>query len=339
MRWAAAISTEPVARTFAERALSDGGTALDATIAGFFAAAAERPSVLLSPLQILVAGPGVGARAFDGRVRQPGSGAPRPRGFLRGKPIPKAAHAGVPASLLALAVAHAHDNNLSFSRLSQPAVDIARHRGSDERASALARVSTHGAAALRDNFFARPLIAAAGRVAGGLLTQEDLALVRPGSESPREIVSEESSRRVLVAPWEGLLGTTGRYSEIIAAGDHRGVLAVLAYTPDDEGVEVPELGLALTRDAVPVLRGIPRTSPGTPSPSPKPLGIILEGALPLIALGAKSKETPNDGSWLSTMEIAAILPMLEELKEKASASLAIGVVSAKGQKEMASFSA
>ena len=56
----------------AQHILAEAGTAADALIAGFFAAAGARPGVLFSPVQTLIAGPGVGARAFDGRARQPG---------------------------------------------------------------------------------------------------------------------------------------------------------------------------------------------------------------------------------------------------------------------------
>ena len=40
--------------------------------------------------------------------------------------------------------------------------------------------------------------------------------------------------------------------------DARGVLGVLGYAPDDDGLAVPELGITLARDAVVVRRGVPR---------------------------------------------------------------------------------
>lgn len=337
MKRAAAIATEASARVPAEDALSEGGTALDAVIAGFLAAAGERPGVLFSPVQILVAGPGVGTRAFDGRTRQPGLNAPRPRGFVRGTTIPAAAYAGVPASIGALAVAHAHDHALGFGRLCKPAIEIARHRGASERANALTRVGMLGAAALRDSAIARPLVIAAGRVQGGLLTEQDLAAVRPGTEAPREVGSRELSRRTLIAPWEAWLGETGRLSEIVVAGDRRGVLAVLAYAPDDDGLRVPELGLTLPRDAVPVMRGIPRTSPGTPCAAPKPLGIILEDTSPLVALGAEAAHTPNDGHWLEIAGQESAQTMLTTLKEATSALSAVGIVASRSRPEMSAF--
>lgn len=343
MRGVAAISTEFAAAAPASHALAEGGTALDAVLAGFLAAAAERPDVLLAPLQILVAGPGVGARAFDGRVRQAGAGAPRPRGFVRGAAIPDAAYVGVPASLAAIAVAHAHDGALSLTELCRPAIAMARRRGADARASFLSRFARLGAAALRDSVVARALVAAAGRVPGGLLTEEDLNAVRPGTEAPREIVTE-GARRILVPPWQGLLGAPGRRSEIIVAGDRRKVLAILCYTPDEGGVRVPELGLTLSRDAVPVMRGIPRTSPGTPCPVPKPLAILLEEVTALAAIGARASVTPPDSAWIAVAEQDAAAGMLDELvratthPDVETPPTAVSVIAGRGWTEMTAFS-
>jgi len=342
MKGVAAISTELAAAAPAMDALVEGGTALDAVLAGFLGAAAERPDVLFAPLQILVAGPGVGARAFDGRVRQPGAGAPRPRGFVRGSAIPDTAYAGVPASLAAIAVAHAHDGSLSIAKLCAPAISAARRRGADARASMLARFARLGASALTDSVVARALVAAAGRVVGGLLTEEDLAAVRPATEAPREILAD-GSRRIIVPSWQSLLGAPGRRCEIIAAGDRRKVLAVLCYTPDEGGVRVPELGVSLTRDAVPVMRGIPRTSPGTPCPAPKPLAILLEEVAALVAIGARADVTPADDAWAAIAAQDAVGGMLEELVRATSRaeaevpSTAVSVVAGRGRNEMTAF--
>ena len=63
--------------------------AVDLVIGGVFAAAALEPSVLLGPVQVLLGGVGSGLRAIDGRTRQPGLGAPRPRGFFRPTRCPR----------------------------------------------------------------------------------------------------------------------------------------------------------------------------------------------------------------------------------------------------------
>src|SRR5580693_5893890 len=73
------------------------GNAVDAVVAGVFAAAGAGASVLLGPVQIVFGGAGLGLRAVDGRVRQPGKGAPRPRGFTPEQTVAPAARVGVPA--------------------------------------------------------------------------------------------------------------------------------------------------------------------------------------------------------------------------------------------------
>ena len=151
----------------------------DALIAGFLAAAGSRPGVLLSPVQILIAGPGVGVRAFDGRARQPGAGVRRPRGFVRGQEVPAAAHAAVPASISALALLHAHHGELSFARLADDGAAIARSMGSSER-----EAPDHAGRPVRPLSAPRAgplraILAVAGRVEGGLLSEADFGDVRP----------------------------------------------------------------------------------------------------------------------------------------------------------------
>ena len=87
-RRAAAGSESHVAQ--AARDALARGNAVDAVVAGVLMAAAESPGVLLGPVQLLAGGAGAGLIAIDGRVRQPGMGAPRPRGFLATEPIPEA---------------------------------------------------------------------------------------------------------------------------------------------------------------------------------------------------------------------------------------------------------
>ena len=83
----ASVASAPEVEAAAEELLGKGN-AVDAVVAGVFAAAAISPGVLLGPVQILVGGAGAGLLAIDGRVRQPGIGAPRPRGFTTGDDIP-----------------------------------------------------------------------------------------------------------------------------------------------------------------------------------------------------------------------------------------------------------
>jgi hypothetical protein len=281
----AAIASEPVAGDAAHQILGEAGTAADALIAGFLAAAAARSSVLFSPVQALLAGPGVGARAFDGRARQPGLGLPRPRGAIPGQLIPDSARVAVPASLGLLALLHAHDGKIEFQRLAAPAVEIAAEIGAEERGALLARIGRKGASALREPITARPLLAVAGRSEGGLLSERDLGEVRPGSRVPREI--DMGDRRALLVPWPAP-DASHRTVEVIAAADAHGVLAVLAYSPDDEGIAVPELGLTLSGDASVVKRGIPRVAPGEPIPCPASIALASSDQRLFMALGVRA---------------------------------------------------
>ena len=271
-----AVASEPAAERAASAILEEEGTAGEALIAGFLAAAAVRPSVLWSPVQSLMAGPGTFARAFDGRARQPGLGLPRPRGVVETASVPAAAHVAAPASLGALAVLHAYDATVSFQRLAGPALELAKGEGATERRALLAKVARLGPAALRAPAVLRALLAVAGRTEGGLLSDKDMDQVRPESASAREVqLSGDCS--AWVTPWPAP-AAPHRPVEVIVAADGRGVLGALGYAPDDDGLAVPELGIVLTRDAVVVRRGIPRLAPGEILPAPAPFAIAIAGA-------------------------------------------------------------
>jgi gamma-glutamyltranspeptidase/glutathione hydrolase len=304
----AAVASEPVAAQVAHQILSEAGTVADALIAGFLAAAAARPSVLLSPVQALLAGPGVGSRAFDGRARQPGLGLPRPRGVASGQRVPDAARVAVPASLGLLALLHAHDGKTSFQRLTEPAVEYAAEIGAESRSALLDRIGRRGPSALREAITARPLLALAGRAEGGLLSERDLSEVRPQSRVPREI--ETGDRRALLVPWPAP-DAQHRLVEVIAAADARGVLAALAYSPDDEGVEVSELGLTLSRDAAVVQRGVVRVQPGEPIPCPAPIVLALFDMRVTMALGIRASQAVSAADllegWSKTSAAAKLL--------------------------------
>ena len=94
MRWAAGGSEAHVAQ--AARDAMARGNAVDAVVTAVLLAAAESPGVFLGPVQLLIGGAGAGLQAFDGRVRQPGLGIPRPRGVQAGEAVPAPARIGVP---------------------------------------------------------------------------------------------------------------------------------------------------------------------------------------------------------------------------------------------------
>jgi gamma-glutamyltranspeptidase/glutathione hydrolase len=206
---------------------------------------------------------------------------------VREQEIPDAARVAVPGSIAACALAHAGDGRLSLSRLVRHGVEIARDAGAKGRATALERIARSGAAGLRA--LARPLVAVAGRSEGGVLSEDDLAGVRPASARPLEIGSGKSRRTIWIVPWPAPAGEQRRH-QIIVAADVRGVVCVLSWAADEHGVAIPDLELTAPRDAVAVRRGVPRVRPGEPLPCPAPIAIAGDRGVAVIALGVPRSE-------------------------------------------------
>ena len=171
----AAVASSPEVEAAAEELLRKGN-AVDAVVAGVFAACALAPGVLLGPVQILIGGGGVGLRALDGRVRQPGIGAPRPRGFREGEDVPDAARVGVPWLPATLSVAVATAGTATFAQVMAPALALAK---GSPRLEVLAKISSRGPRAVEERPLGAELLALAGRPSGGLLTSDDLSSQRP----------------------------------------------------------------------------------------------------------------------------------------------------------------
>jgi len=259
--------------------------AIDLVIAGVVAAAAYSPSVLLGPVQILLGGIGSGLRAIDGRARQPGLGAQRPRGFLPSDEVPEAARVAVPALPAALAVTHALGGDLSFGRVVGPAVAIAK-KESEERRAVLERLGRRGASVLTDTEVVEELVAAAGRMRGGLITAEDLAEIRPVAEDCR--VERRGTRSLARAPWSSSEGPAQQGQgaiHVVAAADGRGRVAIACYERVEEGLEIPALGLLAPRSAAPVLRGETRVRPGEPRLVGSPMGLLISDGVLGAAVG------------------------------------------------------
>lgn len=258
----AAFASEPEAQAAADAHLAGGGGALGAVLAGYFAAAGSRPGVLLGPLTILIGGTGQGARAFDGRPRQPGRGAKRPRGFAPGSEIPAAARVAAPTAPYAAAIAHAYASSGGFAAIVRPAIEAAEREGATERAQVFERLARVGVASFAEPAIRRPLLAAASPSEGGALTPNDL---EPSAEIDVPALEVEGETRTLVAPWHerAVVGAVAGVGAGLCAVDPHGVFAALCYRVADSGLEIPELGLLAPLSAVPVLRGLTRTAPGT----------------------------------------------------------------------------
>lgn len=292
IRAAASTASSAAARAAAAAIIEAGGTAVDAVIAGFFAAAGERPGVLLAPAIALVAGTGAGARAYDGRSVQPGLGSARPRGFVADAAIPDAAFASAPRSIAMLVLLHGHRGRTSLSVLARDGVAAAEAQGEKARAGLIRRVGASGVLALRSAEVARELLAAAGSVAGGMLTERDLEEARP-AETDAVTTALASGANVFTSPWSSSTASAAN-TEAVVACDGRGIVAAIAYAPTGAGVLVPELGVALARDAVPVLRGVTRVAPGTPLEAPAPVALLgRKGFWAAVGLSGKAELRPE----------------------------------------------
>ena len=273
---ALAMSNDPIAEEAAIAQLGQGGSAVGAVLAGFFAAAGGYSGVLLSPLTILVAGIGTGGRAFDGRLRQPGLGTKRPRGFLPDEAIPAAARIAVPAAVAAAAVANAYDGAKSLGSLVKHGILRAERAGADGRAEVLGRVRSAGQVAFSEQAFTRPFLRLAGPSEGGLVTPSDFANVTDidHAATTRHVADSD----FLEAPWAEAASTEPLPAElgigaVVCAVDVRGVFAAVAYFRPSDGLEIDDLALLAPYVAVPTQRGIPRQPPGSPLPAPAPIAV------------------------------------------------------------------
>jgi hypothetical protein len=303
----AAVSNDPVAEQAATECLLGGSSALAAVLAGFFASAGANAGVLLGPLSILVGGVGAGVRAFDGRLRQPGLGTRRPRGFRGEDPVPAAAFVAVPSAVAAVAVALAYDEDRGLGGLVKAGIQSAQRAGAETRVELLQVVRGLGAAAFSDPAFVRPLLHVAGASEGGLLTSADLAAVPGDIDVPATAHSADGSW--FETPWSPDCGQDeeSRFAKqlgiqlVALAFDSRGVAAAISYLRAKDAIHLDAMELEAPRAAVPVLRGITRVAPGERIPCPSSIALRIEGSRPVeiaaspgfLCLGSEQLEAPQ----------------------------------------------
>lgn len=282
----------------AAEALLLKGNAVDAVVAGVAAAAALEPSVLLGPVQLLFGGGGAGVQALGGLVLQGGKGQDRPRGFRAEDPIPEAARMGVPALPAALAAAVATAGQASFSQVLAPAIELAK---GTPRKDVLAHIARVGARALSEGKLGEELFHAGNRVAGGVLSREDLEDVDVTATRLGVAREGDGARGVVTVPWgTGAVvpgtdedGRDARASRAVLAVDRNGLFAIAVYEVHLDALRIEELGLAAPLLATPVRRGETRVRPGTPVPAAFPAALIENAGafeLALVVTGAARGE-------------------------------------------------
>jgi hypothetical protein len=290
----AALASDAIAQKAAEDQLAASGSALAAVLSGFFAAAGESSGVLLGPVTVLVGGVGQGARVFDGRLRQPGLGTRRPRGFPSDAEVPEAASVAVPSGPFAAIIAHAYGAGASLNAVIRPGIDAAERAGAPQRAAVLSRLAAVGAAALSEPAFRRPLLHAGSTSEGGLVTPSDLEPPPSIDFAASEMSTDNGTW--LSAPWAASAGTgtlVGRGAGVCAADSH-GVFAALCYRVADSGAWLEELGLLAHLSAVPVLRGVTRVTPGTRLDAPFPAALRVDSTARPLELALEPENAALD---------------------------------------------
>lgn len=287
---AAAIANDPIAEEAAQDFLLSGGSALGAALAGYFAAAGAFAGVLLGPVSLIVGGLGVGTRCFDGRLRQPGLGTKRPRGFRASEAVPDAARIAVPTGVAAALVAHAYDGNQKLGSIMRTGIARAERSGAEARAGLLKRIRSVGAGAFSEPSFVRAMLRVGGPSQGGLLTPSDFGAVPDIDASA--VVRKYGASKLLEPPWadegEGLDPAALGIGCAVCAVDVRGVFAALNYYRVSDGMALEELDVEAPLAAVPVRRGVARVAPGARIPAPAPIGIRQQKDVALEVLAAPS---------------------------------------------------
>lgn len=258
-------ASDDVALEAAEEAVRSGHSPLGVVVSSYLALAGHYPGVLWGPLGVLVHGLGV-SRCFDGRLRQPGVGGKRPRGYTDSETIPGAALIPAAQVVPALFVALSYDDERRYSELFKSGLAAAKRAGATRRGALLTRIKELGARAFMDPGLHRPLLHVGSAAEGGLLGAKDFE--PPVSiDLPTQQTVEQAGEAKITFPWEPTSEPTpGLDAGYIAALDRRGVGVLLRYERTVQGEHVDDWELLLPRVASPVLRGVTRTRPGQELP-------------------------------------------------------------------------
>ena len=282
-------STRALAGEVAQGVLADGGGALRAVLAGYFAAAGDSPHILFGPLALVTGGLGSGTRVFDGRCRQAGLKGKRPRGLLPDDDVPPASRVAIPQSIAALAVASAYHQGATLASVARPAVAIAKKAGAPGRARFLDLVASQGPAALSEPSFVRAWVSEFGPVRGGVSTTTDL-----GPQRLVDVSATEEDLRLTVPFSEAKESPAFGQEEAIVAVDVSGFFAALSFRRLPGDLVLDEFELSVPLAAEPVFRGVPRVTPGSSLPMRASVWLERDGSGRIVRAVAQ----PRDGDAL-----------------------------------------
>ena len=138
------------------------------------------------------------------------------------------------------------------------------------------------------------------------------------SSSVRPVIVSQDDRAldpsgVLLVPWRGDAAHDASFTQVVAAGDARGLVAIACYEAPMDGLDVPALGLVAPAFAVPVMRHEPRARPGEPCRAAAPIALRAHHGLADLAVGiaqAADAEASLDaviGILLNAITISAAL--------------------------------
>ncbi|HTM43717.1 MAG TPA: hypothetical protein VL137_02110 [Polyangiaceae bacterium] len=274
----ALLASDPDVEAAGQLVLAETRSAIASVVHSYFYAAGLFPGVLLSPVVFVTATGGGDARIFDGRLRQPGLGARRPRGFLPNQEIPDAAKLATPVGTQAALVALAYDKSLTPSAAVKAGVVVARKAGARRRMRVMERIAAAGVSAFSESVVAHPLLAVGAASQGGMLTLSDLRQVC-AVDQPATLLAKRGEEFEMGAQWQlgNFAKEKGRsVALVVCAADAHGRFAGFFCRQAMKGIAIDELELLAPFAAVPVIRSVTRVTPGSALACDLPLCVRLD---------------------------------------------------------------